>query len=824
MQKFWKKITAPVRWYAHLYSGRAWYTKTALVFVSFFVALFLWLGLVDINFLWLFGSSPGYSDIMKPPTFEASEIYSSDGHLIGKFFKENRSPVEFHEVSQVFWKALIDTEDERFYEHHGIDLRGMGGAVKDAVTRRGARGASTITQQLAKNMFHMRGRHARGPLSRVPGLGMLITKSKEWIIATKIELIYDKRDILTMYANTVDFGNNAYGIKTAAKTYFNTTPAELTTSQAAVLVGLLKATSSYNPISHPDKALERRKVVLQNMVAHGDLSASEAATLAEEPIRLDVHRDQNYAGQAEYFREAIAAHLDEWCSDNGYDLYSSGLKIYTTLDTRMQKYAEQAVAKQMRQVQRNFNSEWGSQEPWRDERGRLIPNFILNIAKRQPFYKQLEEHFHGNTDSINHYLNKPHRVRLFDYEHGTIERTMSTMDSIRYMVRFMHCGFVAMEPQTGAVRAWVGDIDFKSWKYDKVTAQRQPGSTFKLFVYTEAINQGMTPCDRRCDEPISLRVIDRKTHSEVTWSPSNASGRFSGDSLTLKTAFARSVNSVAVRLGQEVGLRNVIKAAQDMGIHSDLDDEPSLALGVCDVNLLEMVNAYATVANDGKRHDPVLVTRIVDKDGNEIYLGDTDDHEVLSYRTAYLMQRMLMGGLQETGGTSQRLNGYITSDTDWGGKTGTTNNNSDGWFIGISPRLVVGAWVGGEYRSVHFRSGALGQGARTALPICGDFISKVFRDGNFRAYHAHWKPADEMEVEPYMYDCDAYYEQRDTVDSLALDDYAGYDNSYRYDDSESGYPEPDNAPSEPVSRDDEFPSSPVQDALPARPRIEAIED
>ena len=822
-------------WYFNLYKGRAWYTKAAIAFVSCIVGFIIWLGLVDINFLWLFGKSPGYSDIIKPPTFEASEIYSTDGKLIGKFFKENRSPIEFHEVNQVFWKALIDTEDERFYHHHGIDFRGVGGAAKDAATKRGARGASTITQQLAKNMFHMRGKQAQGPLSHIPGIGMLITKSKEWILATKIELIYDKREILTMYANTVDFGNNAYGIKTAAKTYFNTTPAELTTEQAAVLVGLLKATSSYNPILHPEKALERRNVVLQNMVKHGDLTESEANELSALPIKLDVQRQQSYAGQAEYFREAIAAHLKEWCSDNGYDLYSSGLKIYTTLDTRMQKYAERAAAQHMRQMQSSFKSEWGGQEPWRDERGRLIPNFILNIAKRQPFYKYLEERYHNNQDSINYYLNKPHRVKLFDYQHGTIERTMSSMDSIRYMVQFLHCGMVAMEPQTGAVRAWVGDIDFKSWKYDKVTAQRQPGSTFKLFVYTEAINQGLTPCDRRCDEPIILRVIDRKTHSEVTWAPGNASGHFSGDSLSLKTAFARSVNSVAVRLGQEVGVRNIIKAAQDMGIKSELTDEPSLALGSCDVNLLEMVNAYCTVANDGKRHDPVLVERIVDKDGNEIYIGETDEHKVLSYRTAFLMQQMLMGGVQE--GTSQRLKGYITSDTDWGGKTGTTNNNSDGWFIGVSPRLVVGAWVGGEYRSIHCRSGALGQGARSALPICGAFINSVFHDNNFKEYHAHWNPADEMEVEPYMYDCDAVRVRRDTTDSVSYNDYyyeepQASSREQESRDWEQDYDQAPNLPNDQTPKrpndqssnlpTDQSPKRPIPQA--PKPRIEAIEE
>ena len=767
----WRKITAPFRWYFHLYNGRAWYTKTLLVLTSLVVGTFIWLGMVDINFLWLFGKSPGYSDIMKPPTFEASEIYSADGVLIGKYYKENRTPVSFHEVNQAFWKALIDTEDERFYEHHGVDFRGIGGALKDAVTRKGARGASTITQQLAKNMFHMRRERTSGLLNKIPGMEMLITKSKEWIIATKIELIYDKREILTMYANTVDFGNNAFGIKTAAKTYFNVTPADLTTEQAAVLVGMLKATTYYNPVFNPDHALQRRNVILANMETHGDLSPEIRDSLSGLPIKLDIHKEEVYAGQAQYFREAVASYLSDWAFENGYDLYSSGLKIYTTIDTRMQKYAEQAARKQMRQIQRNFDNHWGKQEPWRDENGRLIPNFIMNIAKRQPFYKVLEARFPNQPDSIDFYLNKPHRVKLFDYDKGMIERDMSSLDSIRYMVKFMHCSMVAMEPQTGAVRAWVGDIDFNSWKYDKVTAQRQPGSTFKLFVYTEAMNQGLTPCDKRRDEYISMQVLDRRTHQEVTWAPNNASGSFSGDSLPLKAAFAKSVNSIAVRLGQEMGIRNIIKTAQDMGIKSPLEDEPSLALGSADVNLLEMVDAYCTIANDGKQHEPVLVTKILDKDGNEVYLGPTNEHKVLPYRTAYLMQQMLRGSLTEPGGTSQSLNSYITSDTNWGGKTGTTNNNSDGWFMAVSPRLVVGAWVGGEYRSIHFRTGALGQGARTALPICGNFISSVFHDNNFRTYHAKWPPADENEVEPYMYDCSSYYEKPDTVDSLSIFEY-----------------------------------------------------
>lgn len=294
----------------------------------------------------------------------------------------------------------------------------------------------------------------------------------------------------------------------------------------------------------------------------------------------------------------------------------------------MQKYAEEAAIKQMKQVQRNFNSHWSGQDPWRDENHQIIPNFIENIAQKLPVYKTLLQKFPNNPDSIQYYLNKPHKVKLFDYEKGTIEKEMSTMDSIRYMVKFMHCSFVAMEPQTGAVRAWVGDIDFNSWKYDKVTAMRQPGSTFKLFVYTEAMNQGLTPCDKRRDEYIRMQVYDKNKHEMTSWTPTNANGRFSGDSIPLKSAFAKSINSIAVRLGQEMGIKNIAKTAHDMGIKSPLDEEPSLALGASDVNLLEMVNAYCTIANDGKHIEPVLVTRIVDKDGREVYVSSTEENKL----------------------------------------------------------------------------------------------------------------------------------------------------------------------------------------------------
>ena len=770
-------------WYAGLYKGKKWYIKTLVAFVSFIVAFILYLVAVDINFLWLFGKSPGYSQIKNPVSSQASEIYSADGIMIGKYFNENRTPVKYEEVNPAFWKALVDTEDERFYKHNGIDIIGVFAAMKDAVVHHDARGASTITQQLAKNLFRVRTNYSTGLLGGIPGLKILIMKSKEWITAVKLEYIFDKQEILTMYANTVDFGSNAFGIKTACKTYFGTTPKDLTTDQAAILVGMLKATTYYNPRINPENSLKRRNTVLNNMVGHGHLSREAFDTLKVKPITLDYNVESNYDGQATYFREAVANYLKDWCRDNGYDLYSSGLKIYTTIDTRMQKYAEAAAIKQMKQVQKNFKNHWGNTNPWQDERHQEIEGFIEGIAERQPCYKRLQERFPDNPDSVAYYMNKPHKVKVFDYENGTVELEMSSMDSIRYMVKFMHCGFVAMEPQNGHVKAWVGDIDFKTWKYDKVTAMRQPGSTFKLFVYTEAMNQGLTPCDKRVDSYFSMKVWDSDKKKEVTWAPTNANGYFTGDSLPLKAAFAQSINSIAVKLGQECGVENIAATAQAMGIKSKLDKTPSLPLGSSDVNLLELVNAYSTVINDGKAHEPVLVTRVIDRDGNEIYVAPTEQKQAIPYRSAFLVRQLLQGGMREPGGTSMSLWGYVGkfNDTEFGGKTGTSNNHSDAWFVGVSPKLVVGAWVGGEYRCIHFRTGALGQGSRTALPICGYFLESVLADANFKYYRGKFPPPADESIKSAMYNCASYYHSRKDTDSVDVDSLANHEVKVVYD-------------------------------------------
>ena len=769
LEYFKKAFIRFCKWYKGLYIGRPWYVKLCTVTMSLILLFISYLIAVDINFLWLFGRSPSMSVIKNPERNIASELYSEDGVLIGKFFNENRTPVKYEEVNPVFWQALIATEDERFYHHFGIDFQGVVAALKDYVVHKDARGASTITQQLVKNMFRVRTQYSTGLLGNIPGLKILIMKSKEWITAVKIESIFTKDEILTMYANTVDFGSNAFGIKTACKTYFGNTPKDLTAEQAAVLVGMLKATTFYNPRINPENAFKRRNVVLNNMLKRGHLSQIAYDTLKAHPISLNYSVESNYDGQANYFRETVAAYLKDWCKENGYDLYNSGLKIYTTLDTRMQKYAEEAALKQMQSVQKNFNNHWGNTNPWQDERHQEIQGFIEDIAQRTVAYKILKQKFGSNTDSIEYWLNQPHKVKLFDYENGSIEKEMSTMDSIRYMVRFMHCGFVAVEAETGHVKAWVGDLDFDSWKYDKVTAMRQPGSTFKLFVYTEAMNQGLTPCDSRKDEYFSMKVFDKSKNKEVTWAPTNANGYFTGDSMPLKAAFAQSINSIAVKLGQEMGINRIAATAHAMGIQSKLHETPSLALGASDVNLLELVNSYSTVSRNGVYVAPVLVTKIVDRNGTVVYTSHEEKKSAISAKSAFYMQQLLMGGLREPGATSMSLNRYVSTfrDTDFGGKTGTSNNHSDAWFVAVSPKLVVGAWVGGEYRCIHFRTGALGQGSRTALPICGLFLESVLKDKQFEKYRGKF-PSQMKDVSITDFGCASYYHRQDT-DSIEID-------------------------------------------------------
>ena len=769
LKKAWHYIKKPFIWYIHLFKGRPWYIKILSTIVSIILFFFLYLGAVDVNLFFLFGRSPSMEMVKNTRPPQASEIYSADYVMIGKFFSENRTPVQYEDVNPVFWQALVDTEDERFFRHNGVDVAAFFAAAKDYIVHHDARGASTITQQLAKNLFRVRTEYSTGLLGYIPGLKMLVMKSKEWVTALKLEWNFSKEEILTMYANTVDFGSNAFGIKTACKTYFGIAPKDLKPEQAAVLVGMLKATTTYNPRRNPENSRRRRNVVLGNMLKNGHITQEQYDSICPEPIQLNYSVESINDGPAKYFRVVLQERLEDWCSEHEIDPYTDGLKIYTTIDTRMQQYAEEAAWAQMQEIQKNFDQHWAGMNPWQDEQYREIPNFIENLARRLPIFKHLEKRFPDQPDSVWYYLNQPHEMELFSYD-GHIKAEMSTLDSLRYITRFMHCGFVAMEPNTGHVKAWVGDVDFDTWEYDKVTALRQPGSTFKLFVYTEAMNQGMTP--NKCYTDTYYRIGG-------TWTPHNANGSVSGSSLTLRSAFAQSVNTIAAKVGDDVGIKNVARTAHAMGIKSKLEEVPSLALGASDVCLLELINAYCTVANDGKHREPVFVTRILDRDGKEIYHADNQPTDAIPYRSAFFMQRMLMGGLS---GTSWALRQYISKhdDTDFGGKTGTSNNHSDAWFVGVSPRLVCGAWVGGEYRAIHFRTGALGQGGKTALPLCGRFLRSVFDDQRFSKYHAKFPECKDPSILPSDYEGGYYVNPIDSIVIFSIDDLNALDDEFEF--------------------------------------------
>lgn len=722
------------RKYIGCYRGKSWLSKVIIAIFSFIIFCIMYAAAVQFNFLWLFGDSPSVQEIISPKTRAASEVYSADGKLIHKFFNENRTPVAYNEISQNFIDALIATEDERFYKHRGIDFIGLFAAAKDAIQGH-PRGASTITQQLVKNMHKMRSKD-QGLLGRIPGVRMFIMKSKEMIIATEIEFLSTKEDILTMYANTVDFGSNAYGIKTASKVYFNTTPAELKVEEAAVLVGVLKATNAYNPKINPANAKRRRNTVIDNMVNQHFISEAKADSLKQLEIDLSEYKAQSTLdGQALYFRQAVLNEIDEVL--DGVDPYTDGLKIYTTLDTRMQKHAEEAVCSHMKQLQADFNSSWGDQDPWIDDNNKSIRGFLNDKIKQTDTYKILAARYPENPEIIREKLNEKHTVHLFDYSgqrcecHNRLghDAEMSTMDSLRYMLRFMHTGFVAIESSTGEVKAYVGDVDYKTWQYDKVQARHQPGSTFKLFVYATAIRNGLTPNDKRTDEAVAIKGVGK---NGGVWRPQNANGKFSGAPMTLRSGFAHSVNSIAVKLGQEYGVRSVKRTAQDMGIVSELQDNLSICLGASDVTPYELVSAYTTVANYGEHVEPHCVTRIENSKGEIIYEASRKTpYSALTPKEAFYMQSLLAAGVKE--GTSRSLQTYVgdlyaDNRVSLGGKTGTTNNHTDAWFVGVTPNLVAGAWVGGEYRQIRFRSGAQGQGSKAALPIVGSFFKRVLHD------------------------------------------------------------------------------------------------
>ncbi|WP_237144328.1 penicillin-binding protein 1A [Pontibacter pamirensis] len=724
---------------------------------------------VDNNLFYLFGSSPSLDRLENPRSDMASELYTSDGKLIGKYFKENRSPIGYDSLSPMLIKALVATEDIRFYEHSGIDPAAIMSAVYGSL-QGDARGASTITQQLAKNLYKTRTADTKGVLGHIPGVSLIIAKTKEWLTAIKLEQRYTKEEILAMYLNTVDFGSNSFGIKVASKTFFNTSPDSLKTEQAAVLVGLLKAPTYYSPRFNPENATSRRNTVLGQLAKYDFITAAQADSLSQLPLVLEYKVENHYDGPATYFRGAVADYLKEWTKENGYDLYRDGLKVYTTIDSRMQAHAEEAMEEHMRTLQRRFDNHWEGKNPWVDAKDREIPGFIEETIKRTDYYKRLKEK-HGNDEAaINKELNTPREMMVFTWDNDSLEKkvTMSPLDSLAYYKHFLHGGMMTMDPFSGHVKAWVGGINFKYFKYDHVKqARRQPGSTFKPFVYVAAIDNGYSPCDKIVDQRITINYVENG--KKMDWSPTNADWEYTGAPMTLRRAMGKSVNSVTAQLTERVGWETVVKYAHRLGITSPLQEVPSIGLGPSDVSIFDMVGAYSTFPNQGFHTEPMFITRIEDRNGNLIHQFVPKQKKVLSEETAFLMMHMLKGGIEEPGGTSQALWEYdLWNGNEIGGKTGTTSNHSDGWFMGVTKDLVTGVWVGGEDRSIHFRTSQLGEGSKTALPVFGLYMERIYKDKDL-GYTKGRFPGPTVEVSK-KYNCTTVLPKQVEPDSTALDE------------------------------------------------------
>ncbi len=699
-----------------------------VAFASSMAALFFYVLCVNFNVFNLFGELPNYEALEKPKTEWASEVISADKVVLGRYYNEKRSRATYNELSKPTIEALLATEDVRFYDHSGIDLKGTF-AIIYYLLQGDSRGSSTLSQQLAKNLFNTRRGAKAGKLINLPLIGKVIAKSKEWILAIKIERAYTKEEILTMYLNTVDFGANSYGIKVAAQTYFGTSADSLRAEQAAVLIGMLKSPTFYNPLLNPDNALRRRNTVLQQMTKYNYLTSTEYDQLKTLPISLAHYEPNDHSqGLAPYFRGYVYKMVKQFCDTTGYDIHTDGLKIYTTIDSRMQDYAEQAVNEHFKTLQAKFFAHWKGQNPWRNADGSEIANFLRKAIEESPRYKKLKAK--GLAESkIMFQLNKPVKMKVFSWYKPYFETDtlLSPIDSIKYYKHFLRTGLLSIDPSNGHIKAWVGGTNHKHFKYDHVKqGKRQPGSTFKAVVYSAAIDanpQDYNPCTTFQDVPQIVNLPNGQV-----WKPSN-SGNYSGETLTLRQAMGRSVNTAAVFLMKNLQPQNIIDYARKLGFTSHLEPVPSLCLGISDVSVYEMTSAYATFANKGTWVEPVFITHIEDKNGKVLYLNTPIQHEVLSEQTAYLMTYMLRGSVEEEKGTARSLWKYgLAQGNEIGGKTGTTNNNSDGWFIGITPNLVTGVWTGGEDRSIHFRTTDLGAGGKMSLPSFALYMQKVYAD------------------------------------------------------------------------------------------------
>lgn len=684
---------------------------------------------VSINLFGLYGEMPSIKEVENPENDLSSELISADGVSLGRYFRFNRSQVTFDELSDDLVNTLLLSEDHRFYNHSGLDFQAYLRVLWGLMTLNPAGGGSTITQQLAKNLY------TRNPDKSLDGsiakLGRyprrIVQKTKEWMISVDLEKNFTKEEIVSMYLNTAEFSSNSYGIKVAAETYFNKPTDSLNLQESAVLVGMLQNPTYYNPARRPENAIRKRNEVLYKIYKHGYKinSREEYDSIAALPLELKFNIQNQNEGLATYFRSRITNYLMAFCRERNIDLWNSGLRIYTTIDSKLQKYAEEAMAEHMKPLQKQFDEEWkrvGS-NPWVDDDRKEIKGFLESRIKRTEVYESLVEKYGEGSDSLKIMLRLKRPMTVFSWN-GPRDTLFSYMDSLSYYKRFLQAGLMSMDPNTGDIKAWVGGIDHTYFKYDHVQqGTRQPGSTFKPFVYGLAMESGYSPCHPMKDISPSFKVP-----GGVWWPPNSDGKRGNGDEMTIRQAMARSVNSITAQMMQALGAENVVEFAHRVGISSNLDAVPSLCLGTSDVSLYEMVGAYSTFVNSGIYTEPFFITRIEDKNGNVIENFVPKTRQAINEQTAYKMIYMLMGGVEEQGGTSAALPPELKLDNEIGGKTGTTNNASDGWYMGITHDLVTGVWVGGDERAIHFPSWLFGQGGRSARPIWSNFMLKVYND------------------------------------------------------------------------------------------------
>ena len=713
---------------------------------------------IKIDLFGLFGGMPSLQDLEKPQSESSSELYSNDTILLGKYFRYNRSPIKYHELSNELITTLLVTEDIRFYNHSGIDFKGLVratyGVFKNIITLGSSGlegGGSTITQQLAKNLFKIRNER-KGKLSNMPFIGLIISKIKEWIVAVKLEEFYTKNEILSMYFNTAEYGSNSYGIKVASKTYFNKLPSQINYNEASIIVGLLNKPTKYNPFYNPENAINKKTEILYNLYKYSKISKMDFDSLSALGVNLTYKVENQNTGQATYFRTVVKNYLINWAKNNNYDLFSDGLKIYTTIDSKMQYHAENAVAEQMERLQNVFNKHWDGKNPWIDEKGYEIKDFLKNSIKRTKRYKDLLKNNKGDTTRVFDILNEKKEIKVFSWDQE-IDTIFSVMDSLKYYKNFLQAGFISIEPKTGHIKAWVGGINHKYFKYDHVKqGKRQPGSTIKPIVYAAAIDNGYSPCYPVVDAPV---VFELPGQDPPYWRPDNHNGKWTGETMTLRKAMAKSVNSITAFITKKISPKTVVDYAKKLGIKSKLDPVPAICLGAGgDVSLFDLVGSYSTFINKGIWTEPFFISRIEDKYGNLIQKFIPTKNEALNEETAFLMLHMLKGSKEEEGGTARGLNPELTINNDVGAKTGTTQNASDGWFIGVTHNLVSGAWVGGDDRSIHFKNWTYGQGARTAMPIWQQYMLSVYNDSTININKGKFdKPSKKISIE---IDCSVY--------------------------------------------------------------------